>query len=71
MKKYKIVTGKLENITDEIVKQLNDGWDLVGGLTTATKGSIVEYAQAFTREIIEEVKPEPKPKRRTRKKKAE
>ena len=69
MKKYIILTGKVEDVTSSIIKHINDDWHLVGGLTTATRGSIVEYSQALTKEVIEEVKPAPK--RRTRKKKAE
>ena len=48
--RYTIVVGKLDIITQEVDKYLKNGWELVGGLTTATKGSVVEYSQAMVRE---------------------
>ena len=71
MKEYIVITGRLETISGDINRHLKAGWDLVGGLTAATKGSVIEYAQALTKEVDEKVAEEIKPAPKRRSKKAE
>ena len=60
MKKYIILNGRHEELTNKIIKHINEGWDLLGGITSTTQGSVVMYSQALTKEVVEEL-PERRP----------
>jgi len=57
MKNYKVITGKIPALEQEINELLNDGWELIGGITSAPRGSLIEYAQSLAKDIEVAVKP--------------
>lgn len=57
MKNYKVITGKIPALEQEVATLLADGWELIGGVTSVQKGSVVEYAQSLAKDIEVAVKP--------------